>query len=427
MIHFVYSVALYLASPFLLLALVWKMTVKGRGGEGFFQKLGFFLPRQTNPTIWIHAVSVGETMAAIGLAKQLISSAPGMRVMFSTTTPTGQAVARKELSPDANVFYFPYDFPGSAKRAIRAVNPKVLALVDTEMWPNIIRACVNNGGKVALINGRVSDRSFPRYRRFSSIFRVVLKNISLFLMQSEIDGERIVEMGADPARVDIAGNLKFDRLSENISENERAELRRSIGIGLDEKVVFLGSVHKGEETAIGSVLKVRGSRPGLRLVIAPRRIDDIEWIKSALEGSGLRPVRKSSMGQGKNIAQDKSIVPVIDTFGELARLYSVADVAFVGGSFISHGGQNPLEPAGSGVPVVFGPHMSNFREASLALVIAGGAFTVDDEKQMSKRLEALLADDRLRMAAGKAALEVVEKNRGSTKKTALRIVALAND
>jgi len=426
MIHSVYSAALYLALPFLSLALVWKMAAQGRGGEGFFQKLGFFLPRQTNHTIWIHAVSVGETMAAIGLAKEIVSSAPGMRVMFSTTTPTGQAVAQKELSPDVNVFYFPYDFPGSAKRAIRAVNPKVLALVDTEMWPNIIRACVNNGGKVALINGRVSDRSFPRYRRFSWIFRFVLKNISLFLMQSEIDGERIVEMGADPARVDIAGNIKFDRLSENISEDERAGLRRSLGIGPDEKVLFLGSVHKGEEPAIGAVLKVRESRPELRLVIAPRRIDDIEWIKSALDGSGLEPVRKSGMGQAKT-EQDKNIVPVIDTFGELAKLYSVADIAFVGGSFIKHGGQNPLEPAAIGAPVLFGPHMSNFREASLALVTAGGAFTVDDEKEMAVKLETLLADDGLRMAAGKAALDVVEKNRGATKKTALRIVALAND
>ncbi len=426
MIHFVYSAALYLALPLLSFALVWKMAAQGRGGEGFFQKLGFFLPRQTNPVIWIHAVSVGEAMAAIGLAKEIVSSAPGMRVMFSTTTPTGQAVAQKELSPDVNVFYFPYDFPGSAKRAIRAVNPKVLALVDTEMWPNIIRACVNNGGKVALINGRVSDRSFPRYRRFSWIFRFVLKNISLFLMQSEIDGERIVEMGADPARVDIAGNIKFDRLSENISEDERARLRRSLGIGPNEKVLFLGSVHKGEEAAIGAVLKVRESRPELRLVIAPRRIDDIEWIKSALDGSGLEPVRKSGMGQAKT-EQDKNIVPVIDTFGELARLYSVADVAFVGGSFIKHGGQNPLEPAAIGVPVLFGPHMSNFREASLALVTAGGAFTVDDEKEMAVKLETLLANDGLRMAAGKAALDVVEKNRGATKKTALRIVALAND
>ncbi|HEB71612.1 MAG TPA: 3-deoxy-D-manno-octulosonic acid transferase [Nitrospirae bacterium] len=426
MIHFVYSAALYLALPLLSFALVWKMAAQGRGGEGFFQKLGFFLPRQTNPVIWIHAVSVGEAMAAIGLAKEIVSSAPGMRVMFSTTTPTGQAVAQKELSPDVNVFYFPYDFPGSAKRAIRAVNPKVLALVDTEMWPNIIRACVNNGGKVALINGRVSDRSFPRYRRFSWIFRFVLKNISLFLMQSEIDGERIVEMGADPVRVEIAGNIKFDRLSGNISEDERARLRRSLGIGPNEKVLFLGSVHKGEEAAIGAVLKVRESRPELRLVIAPRRIDDIEWIKSALDGSGLEPVRKSGMGQAKT-EQDKNIVPVIDTFGELAKLYSVADIAFVGGSFIKHGGQNPLEPAAIGVPVLFGPHMSNFREASLALVTAGGAFTVDDEKEMAVKLETLLANDGLRMAAGKAALDVVEKNRGATKKTALRIVALAND
>jgi len=427
MIHFVYSVSLYLALPFLLLALVWKMAAQGRGGEGFFQKLGFFLPRQTRPAIWIHAVSVGETLAAVGLAKQLISSAPGMRVMFSTTTATGQAVALKELSPDANVFYFPYDLPGSAKRAVRAVNPKVLVLVDTEIWPNVIRACVKNGGRVALINGRVSDRSFPRYRRFNWILKFTLNQISLFLMQSEIDGERIVEMGADPERVDVVGNLKFDRLADNITEDERAKLRRSIGIGLDEKVVFLGSVHEGEQAAINAVIKVRESRPRLRLVIAPRRIDDIEWIKSALDGSGLNPVRKSAMGEDYNSAQDNSNVPVIDTFGELARLYSVADVAFVGGSFISHGGQNPLEPAGSAVPVLFGPHMSNFREASLALVTAGGAYTVNDEKEMVIRLETLLTDDGFRINAGKAALDVVEKNRGSTKNTALRILELAND
>ncbi|MDH4184046.1 MAG: 3-deoxy-D-manno-octulosonic acid transferase [Nitrospinota bacterium] len=421
MSRILYNAALYLGAPALAGAFAWKMASKPAYREGAFQKLGLFLPRQTRRTIWIHAVSVGETMAALRLARKLAGAQSRFRIMFSTSTPTGQQVARRELSPEANVFYFPFDFPGSAARAVAAINPAALALVDTEFWPNVIHACARRGAAVILVNGRMSDRSYPRYMKFRKLIKPTLEEVSLFMTQGEKDRERFLDIGAAPEKVLAAGNLKFDQETAPISAEQSAAIKKSLGIGPEEQVVVLGSVHQGEQAAIRAAAGVLG--PGRRLVIAPRRIDNLEWIERELEPYGLRISRRS---QWPAMAMaDFKTVPIIDTFGELGKIYSIASVAFVGGSLISHGGQNPLEPASRGVPSLFGPGMSNFSEASQALVAANGAFTVATQEEMGTKLAHLMADEPARLTAGAAARAVVERNQGATTLAAERIMSLA--
>ncbi|MDH5510416.1 MAG: 3-deoxy-D-manno-octulosonic acid transferase [Nitrospinota bacterium] len=421
MSRIIYNCALYLGLPALASAYAWKMTSKPAYRAGFFQKLGFMLPRQNNKTIWIHAVSVGETMAAARLARRLCREQTEYRVMFSTTTPTGQRVALQQLAPEASVFYFPFDLPGAAARAVKAVNPAVLALVDTEFWPNVIHACASRGAAVALINGRISDRSYPRYLKAKRFIKPTLDEVALFMAQGPRDAERFLEIGAPPERVVAGGNLKYDQDTAPASQEETKAIRRSLGIAPDELVVLLGSVHQGEEAAIEAAADVM--RPGRRMVIAPRRIDDLAWIENTLAPSGMSIARRSAnpyMTLG-----DHAIIPVIDTFGELNRLYAMADAVFVGGSLISHGGQNPLEPAGRGVPSIFGPDMSNFQEASQNLVEAQGAWIAATRDEIAQRLEALLTDKNLREKAGSAARSVVEINMGATDRVMERIMNLA--
>jgi 3-deoxy-D-manno-octulosonic-acid transferase len=422
MTRLIYNAALYLGLPILAPALAWKMARQPAYRAGFFQKLGFFIPRQTQKTIWIHAVSVGETMAALRLARLLARTQSKYRIMFSTSTPTGQEVAKRELAPDANVFYFPFDFPGATRRAAEAVNPAVLALVDTELWPNVIHACAKRGAAVALINGRISGRSFPRYKKYRRWIKPALEDISLVMAQSGRDLERFIEIGVAPQRAMLGGNLKFDQDTATISPEERGSIKKSLGIRPDELVIVLGSVHKGEEEAIGAAMGAL--RPGRRLVIAPRRIENLDWIDSALRSHGAALVRRSA--NPIMPLADHTVVPVIDAFGELGKIYSAADVAFVGGSLIDHGGQNPLEPAGRGVPALFGPNMSNFQEASAALTAAEGAWIANSLEEIKRRMESLLSDEPARKLAGEAARNVVEANRGATALAAERILALAD-
>ncbi|MGK7345691.1 MAG: 3-deoxy-D-manno-octulosonic acid transferase [Candidatus Nitrospinota bacterium M3_3B_026] len=405
-----------LASPYI----AWRLLTRPEYRENFRQRLGLGLPRYERRTIWIHAVSVGEAAAAEPVARHIKARAPQVNIVLTVTTPSGRGVAEKKLSAIADIHYFPYDLPGAARRAARAFNPGLFFMIDTEIWPGVIAAVREHGGAVAIVNGRISDRSYPRYRRMRWFFRDVLSNVDLFLMRTRADADRIIDIGADPGRVEVGGDLKFDGMAEETAD--RAALRKSLGLGEDEKVVLLGSVHEGEEAAIAAAVEAIERAGAGRLVIAPRRIEDIGWIEHALQGSGLRAVRKTSMPPAPE--PDGAAVPVIDTFGELKKLYAAADVVFVGGSLIDHGGQNPLEPAAAGVAPVFGPSMSNFRGAASALLEAGGAFQAASGAKLSERLADLLKDGDKRRRAGEAAREVVERNRGVAAKAAERLIAL---
>ncbi len=420
----IYNAALTLSAPAIIPYMALRALAKPAYRAGLPQKLGFDMPERGPSCVWIHAVSVGEALAAEPLVKAIRAKAPALPVTITVTTPTGMDVARKRLSDMARVLYFPFDFPWAARRAVAAINPAVYVMIDTEIWPNVMSLCARAGAKVVLANGRVSDKSYPRYEKLKWLFGPVLKNADLLLMQDTEDARRITALGADPGRVSVAGNLKFDGLSAPLSADERAGLRASIGIGAEETAILLGSIHAGEETAIRAFLSARGKISSARLIIAPRRIEDVTWIENSLKGSGLTALRKTAMATLPHV--DPSIVPVIDTFGELSNLYASADVAFVGGSLIRHGGQNPLEPAAHGTPVVFGPDMRNFRDVSVTLLKAGAAVMAGSERELVDIFTNLLTNEITRKKMGSAGLDVINRNRGEADAMAERILGLAD-
>lgn len=419
-----YNAVLYAGLGVMSPVIAWRLLKKPQYRDGFTQKLGFGLPEHREKTIWIHAVSVGETNAAEPLVKELYNRAGVKKLSFTTTTPTGQEVAGKKLSRYADICYFPFDLAGAAWRTIHAINPAVYVMTDTEIWPNVVRTCKESGAKVILANGRISNRSYPRYRAMRWFFREVLADIDLFLMQGEEDARRIIEIGAEPRRVMVAGSLKFDNPLSPVTPAEREAMRRSLGIDADARVIFLGSVHVGEETAIRAAVNTARNVDKTRIVIAPRRIEDIGWIEKALAGSGLVAVRKTEIASGKPCPENG--VPILDTFGELAKYYAVADTVFVGGSLIEHGGQNPLEPAFHGVAPIMGPSMSNFREAAKILLEAGGAWMVSSEKEIEARMTQNLTDDVIRSRAGESSRNALEPHKGATKRVADKIMEFAD-
>ncbi|MBF0291601.1 MAG: 3-deoxy-D-manno-octulosonic acid transferase [Nitrospinae bacterium] len=419
---FIYNAALTLAAPVIIPYMAARSLAKPAYRAGLSQKLGFKLPERGAPCVWIHAVSVGEVMAAEPLVRAIHAKAPTLPITVTVTTPTGMDVAVKRFSEVARVLYFPLDFSWSARRAVFAINPAIYVTIDTEIWPNVMNVCSQAGARVVLANGRISDRSYPRYRKMKWLFGPALKNANLLLMQDDEDVRRITNLGADPSRSIVAGNLKFDGLPNPLTPEDRAATRASLGIGVNDGVVVLGSLHDGEEEAIQAFITARKRISNARLVIAPRRVDNIEWIEMALKNSGLTAVRKTAMGANPPI--NGSVVPVIDTFGELSRIYGIADVAFVGGSLIAHGGQNPLEPAAHGTPVVFGPDMRNFRDASKALMKAGAAVIVGSEREIADNFVSFLSDEARRKKAGAAGLDVINRNRGVADRMADRILGL---
>lgn len=419
---FIYNAALTLAAPAIIPYMAARSLVKPAYRAGLSQKLGFNMPERGAPCVWIHAVSVGEVIAAEPLVRAIRAKAPSLPITITVTTPTGMDVAVKKFPGVAMVLYFPLDFMWAAKSAVNAINPLVYVTIDTEIWPNVMSLCARAGARVVMANGRVSDKSYPRYKKLKWLFEPVLKRADLLLMQDEEDVRRITALGADPSRVTAAGNLKFDGLPQPLTPEDRASTKASLGIGAGDGVVVLGSLHDGEEEAIRAFVTARKRISNARLVIAPRRVDNIEWIEMALRGSGLTAVRKTLMGANPPI--NGSVVPVIDTFGELSRIYGVADVAFVGGSLIARGGQNPLEPAAHGTPVVFGPDMRNFRDASKTLMRAKAAVIVGSEREIADNFISFLSDEARRKKAGAAGLDVINQNRGVADAMAGRILGL---
>ncbi len=406
-----------LYSPFLLFRLFTRPEYR----KGIRQRLGYELPEIAPGSIWIHAVSVGEVITAVRLVREF--NEKSVPVILSVTTPTGYDVAISKLSGHATIIHFPIDLPGAVKRSVRGIKPSLLVTIDTEIWPNAIWEVKKSGAAVAIVNGRISDRSYPRYKRLNFLFKEALESVDLLLMQSDADVNRIINIGANPTSVFNLGNIKFD--SENLDETEkptRLDLRKSLGIGPDEQVIMLGSLHEGEDQAITSAIHAIKKKGSGRLVIAPRRIENIDWITNILEKEGFIAERRSGANPNPDVRPD--LVPVIDTFGELGLLYSVADIVFTGGSLIDHGGQNPLEPASHAIAPIFGPNMCNFSSAVKALLEVDGAWQVGSSEELPELFNSLLLNKKKRGKHGQAALEVVMKNRGVTKRVAERLMKL---
>ncbi len=419
--YFVYSaltlVVFIVASPYFVYQAIRYKKYIGNLRE----RLGF-LPISFNidgdESIWIHAVSVGEALTARALASDLKARYPRLRLFVSTTTIAGQQVARRSLPMVDGVFYFPFDFAFTSARTLNLVKPRLFIMMETEIWPNLLRLCRKRGVKTAVINGRISSRSYPRYRLVRRFFARVLADVDRFCVQSEESARRLIDLGADPARVTVTGSLKFDSLdlpSAASHGRPRDRVLRFFRVSPGRTVIVAGSTMKGEEAAVlRAFSRVKTLVPGALCVLAPRAPERFGEVERAARDAGFVTMRRSALPID---AEPRADVVVLDSIGELAQLYQLATAVFVGGSLVDHGGHNILEPAIYGKPIVFGPHMQNFREIAAAFVSNDAALQVASERELEEKLLTLVSDPVRRARLGAAARALVEANRGAKVKT----------
>jgi len=374
-----------------------------------FGRLGDGLPAE--PRCWIHAVSVGESAAAVPLVEGIRRRWPELGIVVSTITPTGARIVAERLAGRAVHRYFPVDLPGPVRRALDAARPRFFIAIETELWPNFLRALAGRRIPAMIANGRISDRSFRRYHRVRWLMRRVLAHVSVFAMQSEEDARRIVALGAPPERVVVTGNLKSDLLPE---ASDDAGWRERLGLGARDRLWIAGSTHRGEETMVlDAFVRAKASHAGLALLVAPRHPERTGEVEELIRDRGLIAVRRSRLPRER----EPGAVTILDTVGELAQIYALAEVVFVGGSLVPVGGHNVLEPALRGKPVLFGPHTSNFREGAELLQRSGGGLVVKDGEELARELARLLEDGDLARRMGEAARESFVGRQGAVSAT----------
>jgi 3-deoxy-D-manno-octulosonic-acid transferase len=369
-------------------------------------------------SIWIHAVSVGEALTARALAADLKSRYPRLRLFLSTTTIAGQQVARQKLSSVDAVFYFPFDWTFIVRRTLNLVRPRLFIMMETEIWPNLLHECRRRGIRTAMINGRMSSRSYPRYRLIRPFVRRVLADVDRFCVQSEESARRLADLGADAAHVSVTGSLKFDSLElppPTSHGRARERVLRFFQLSPNRTVVVAGSTLRGEEAAVLHAFRpIKAKMPGALAVLAPRHPERFNEVERLSRDAGFVTIRRSDLPID---AEPRADVVVLDTIGELAQLYQLATVAFVGGSLVDHGGHNILEPAIFGKPIVFGPNMQNFKEIADAFLGNDAAIQVKSERELDDALLTLATDPVRRARLGAAARALVVANRGAKTKT----------
>jgi 3-deoxy-D-manno-octulosonic-acid transferase len=389
------------------------------------QRLGY-LPVAFNldgdDSIWVHAVSVGEVLAARPVIAELRKRYPTLRVFLSTTTLTGQMLAKRQVSDVDGVFFLPFDWTFTIRRTLSVVKPRLFVMVETEIWPNLLRQCRLRGVKTMMVNGRVSSRSYSRYRLVRPFFRRVLDDVDRFCVQGEETARRLTALGADPARVVVTGSLKFDAL-DNVPIPGRGPARvlRFFRMAPNRPVLVAGSTLRDEEAAvIGAFNRVRASSAGSHplLILAARHPERFAEVERLCAQEGLATVRRSSLPID---AEPRADAVVLDTIGELAQVYQVATAVFVGGSLVPAGGHNILEPALYGKPIIFGPHMENFHEIVDTFLASGAAIQVSSARELEDAVMSLMGDPVRRARLGAAAKALVEANRGAKDRT-MRVV-----
>ena len=444
--YFLYSAALAVAFALATPYWLFKMLRHGKYRAGLAERLGRVPERVRSAQpgdlcVWIHAVSVGEVLAVSQLVEELKrSSAKKLRIVISTTTTTGQNLARERFGAE-NVFYFPLDFGFCIRPYMRALRPKLVVMAETEFWPNFLRIAKRCGAAVAVVNARISDRSLPGYARWSGILSRVLQSVDLFLAQSEEDKRRLVEIGAAAERVEVSGNLKFD-VKPPAKLEIVEQLRQALERGGGKPVIVAGSTVEGEEFfLLGAFQTILREYPDAVLILAPRHPERFEKVWELLQSFGVgrdelisqpgltrfEKLRRSELPRDANIY---GAVLLLDTIGELASVYELADVAIVGGSFVPLGGHNILEPAHFARPIVVGPHTHNFRDIiaiflrEQAVVVARAAAEHGIKGDLGPKLRELLADESSRQRLGQKGRMVLESQRGATARTVQALMGL---
>lgn len=403
-----YTLLLYLLSPLLLLRL-WLRGGKNPGyRERIGERFGYITWKTSRPCIWIHAVSVGESQATQPLVRWLRERYPDHAIVITTTTPTGADRVRELYQDEVTHLYFPYDLPAVVKRVLRRLKPRMLIIMETEIWPNLLRASRQLGVPAVLVNARLSAASARGYRRVGGMTREALRCFTAIAVQNSADAQRFVELGADQERVRLCGSIKFDvRIPASVRE-QGALLKAACGA--ERPIWIAASTHAGEEEIVLRIHKKLLNRyPDALLILTPRHPERFDGVAALIERAGLGYSRRTAIP----VCTPELAVYLGDTMGELTAFYAASDIAFVGGSLADTGGHNVLEPASLGLPVIVGPHMTNFLSITALLEDAGVLRQVEGEEQLHRQLELIFEDADLRHTMGQAGIAVVEANQGA--------------
>lgn len=403
-----YSLLLYLLLPAILVRLCWRAlrapAYARRWGERFGRA-----PPLSGPMIWVHSVSVGETLAALPLIRRLQAGAPGVRLLVTTTTPTGSALVQAELGGGVAHCYAPYDFPHAVRRFLDRVRPALLIVMETELWPNLLHGCARRGIPVVLANARLSARSAAGYARVPALTRPMLATLSRVAAQTTEDGERLVALGLAPEKLQVTGNIKFD-LALDAGLEARARRLRAEWRGGTRPIWLAASTHEGEdEPVLAAHRRLLAAQPSALLVLVPRHPERFDRVHALCRRQGLRTLRRSA---GQPLAADTQVL-LGDTMGELLAFCGAADLVFVGGSLVPVGGHNLIEPAAWGKPVLSGAHTFNFAAAAALLEAGGGLRVCADGAALTEAVVELSGQSERRAAMGEAARAVAEANRGA--------------
>jgi 3-deoxy-D-manno-octulosonic-acid transferase len=419
LIYLLYDTLLFLALPVIIGYHLFRSLTRGRPAS-LLERFGFLSAAEREKvngqdTIWVHAVSVGETIAAKSLLKELKKRYPQKKIILSNVTETGRSIALK-LSETDLCIYFPFDFGFAAGKLLDTVRPSLVIIVETEIWPNFLKAAGKRKIPVVLVNGRISDRSFERYKRLRWVFRRVLADFTAFCMQTAEDASRIAAIGARPEIIHVTNNLKYDVPVTSLPEDKLRALRDTYRIPANLMVFTAGSTHQGEEElVINTYKKLAGENRNIFLILAPRHPERASKVTDLLRSAGITYTLRSGL-ENQSSPFQRGEVLLLDTVGELVTLYVISDLVFVGGSMVPVGGHNILEPASLKVPVIFGPYMSNFREITAMILKLKGAVQVAGEAELTDAVRVLLDDEGLRREIGSNGARLLEENSGSTQR-----------
>lgn len=406
-----YSVIWYLLLPFLFL----RLWLRGRQAPAYRQRwkermAWGYLPGTLKNSLWVHAVSVGETLAAVPMIERLLADYPQMPLLVTTTTPTGSERVKALFGDRVTHVYCPWELPTALNRFLRAFDPKMVIVLETELWPNLCAAAKRHGARLMLMNGRLSEKSYRGYSKFPRLVRPMMARFDALAVQTPVERERYVALGAWPERVHAIGSVKFDMTLDDTVRQGADALRAMIG---ERPVWIAASTHPGEDEPVLAAHKaLLETAPQTLLVLVPRHPERFDGVAQLIRQQGLGLARRSKQD---TVTADTQVY-LADTMGELLMLFGVADVAFVGGSLVPVGGHNLLEPAGWGKPVVTGPHLHNFTAISGLLDDAGALTLVEDADALAITLQGLFRNPAQRQHQGQAAAAVVEANRGALEK-----------
>ncbi len=435
-----YNVVGVLLLPLLALALLWRIIVQHKPLARISERLGAVaellapVKDSADPVVWVHAVSAGEVAAVAPVIQQIRLAEPMARIVVSTVTDTGrEMVANRNLDPDA-LIYFPFDLPWVVERVLDLMDPDIIVLVETELWPNLMEAADRRGIPSVVVNGRISDRSFGKAKIARPIFRWVLSNISLICAQSQIDADRFTALGADASKVVVTGNSKFDEQFPTVNEADTNKYLQDFGFGSEDQVLLAASTHEGEEEIVlQAFTRLRVSRLNLQLLIAPRHPERGGAVEELVHEHGYNAYRRSralAAGGQDPLAPEgdpQVCVAILDTMGELARVYAVATLTFVGNSLVPGGGHNVLQPAAQGKPVLFGPHMQNQRDIAAICLREGVASQVSGLDALVETADRLLnSEGDLALMESRGRL-LLERYAGASERNAQRVIDILLD